>query len=289
MIFNLKKLDVRAAGAALGFAIAAMLAAPAHAQTNPAAAGIAAANLANSIGGTATVSHGGTSESNAQSIATSQATLAANTATQSNAAATGLTGVINQSVQNSAWNYKTGGGTGTSDAAGSTNGGVIGISNIANIGVLSVPVNGLTLTGLTGNLAGAGTVGASLTDSIHATTNQGANNVSSATGTFGVATSAQTNGAMQNTLNDNGTVNNGVALSSTLSGDIMVSQVSRATNLQTGAPGTPLTPLGTATVTQTASGSFQASAGGAAAVVSDSGTSASLANAIAPGLTQLNK
>lgn len=270
----------------LALALAGAVAGPAQAQSNPASAGIPAANLANSIGGTATVSHGGTSESSAQSAVTSSATLATNTATNSNAAAAGMIGTVTQSIQNSAWNYKTGQGVGTADASGSTAGGVVGIANIANVGVLSVPVNNLTLTGLTGNLTGAGTVGASLTDSIHATTNQGANDASSASGNFGVSLGAQTNGQFANTNNDNGSASNGVALSSTLTGDITVSNVSRAVNLNTGA--TALTPLGTATVNQTAGGSFSATSNGAAATVADSGTSSSLNGAIAPGAAQLS-
>jgi hypothetical protein len=258
------------------------------AQSNPAAVAIGVATINNSIGGTVKLVNGGSSESSSLNSQTAQAQINTTTSTALNSANASFTGTTNTTGVAQAWNYSTGGGTGTALSSGSAAAGVAGVANVANIGVTGVPL--AAANGITGDLAGAGGLSAGAQESVVAGTNQGGVAATATSGTLQVSLGASTDGAVTTGLNDNGSTNNQVTLTDTNIGNVTVSGATGNVNLTTGTDqyGNPITTtLSPAQTSVSGGGSYSATTSGGAAVVAAGGTVNGIEQAVTPGVTQI--
>jgi len=267
---------------------AGVISAPAFAQSNPVAAGIAGVSIANSIHGSVALQGGGSSESSALNTQTASASVNAVTATNTNYAGAAFTGVTTQTGSNQVWNYSTGGGSGSASSQGGSTAGTLGAVNVANIGVGAIP------GAVTGNLTGVGGAVVTIGDNTSVGTNQGQISATSGTSNIGVSVGASTiGGAIVTANNDNANTSNGLTLTDTKTGDVNVSAATGNVSLTTGhtTDGTNqpiVTVLGGGTNTPTGSGAFVAGASGSGAVIDVTGTNASIGDAIAPVSAQLS-
>lgn len=247
-------------------------AAAAHATTTSVgSAAIGAVATGGSLGGTVFVQQGGSSESQSSSTAQAVSTLTTTSAQAAGSQTANVAGVTSTSLQQSAWNYSTGGGTGTASTSGYSAAGAAGAAALEGVGA-------------TGGYSGAGSVG-----SVSVTTNGGGYNDSTTSTNFSAGLTATTQ-----QVSANGVTGQSVTVTDTKSGDAYASNSKGDVTLNTGTTANPVNvDLGGGTNTVVSGGVYgvgsqaidaTAQTSGNAALAVTSGTPIVIGTAVANGL-----
>jgi hypothetical protein len=226
-------MQIRKIAIAVSFIFGAAVAQAAQPVGSAAIGGVA---VGGKIGGTVFVQQGGTSESQSNSVAQANATLTTTVSQSAGSLAANVSGVTSTSLQQSAWNYSTGGGTGTASTAGYAAAGAAGAVAIEGVGAA-------------GGYSGAGSAG-----SVNVTTNGGGYNNSVTSTNFGSGLTVVTQ-----PTSTNGVAGQSVTVTDTKSGDAFASNSKGDVTLNTGTTANPVsTDLGGGTNTVVSGGVYGA-------------------------------
>lgn len=210
-------MQIRKLSAAVAFALVAVAAHATPVSSQVGSAAIGGVAVGGNLGGSILVQQGGTSESQSQSVAQANSTLTTTAAQANGSLAANVAGVTSTSLQQSAWNYSTGGGTGTASTSGYAAAGAAGAAALQGVGA-------------TGGYSGAGSMG-----SISVTTNGGGYNNSVTSTNFSAGLTATTQ-----PVSANGVTSQSVTVVDTKSGDAFASNSKGDVTLNVGTTANPV-------------------------------------------------